>query len=120
MHDFLLKCFFCRESPQSEPMELQLDYWLWRPADTPQGSAGKPAKPDSAKSTLKMAFRSLQVARAPPSGELPPSFTPQQIQQQQQQWLQQQHLFLNYCTKEKKQKSEIYLASFFKSVSSIA
>ena len=96
VNGFLLKCYFvsfCRESPQSEPMELQLDYWLWRPADTPQGSAGKPTKPDSAKSTLKMAFRSLQVARAPPSGELPPSSTPQQIQQQQ--WLQQQHLFLN-------------------------
>ncbi|XP_034250250.1 phosphofurin acidic cluster sorting protein 2 isoform X2 [Thrips palmi] len=92
-----------RESPQPEPMELQLDYWLCRPADTPQGSAGKPTKPDSAKSTLKTAFRSLQVARAPPCGEFPPSFTPQQIQQQHQ-WLQQQHLFLNYCTKEKKQK----------------
>ncbi|KAE8741041.1 hypothetical protein FOCC_FOCC013453 [Frankliniella occidentalis] len=92
-----------RDSPQSEPMELQLDYWLCRPADTPQGSAGKAAKPDSAKSTLKMAFRSLQVARAPPTGEFPPSFTPQQIQLQQQ-WLQQQYLFLSYCTKEKKQK----------------
>lgn len=92
-----------RECPQPEPLELQLDYWLCRPADTPQGSSGKPTKPDSSKSTLKMAFRSLQVARAPPSGEFPPSFTPQQIQQQQQ-WLQQQYLFLNYCTKEKKQK----------------
>jgi len=82
---------------QSELMELQLDYWLWRPADTPQGMTSKPAKPDSSKSTLKTAFRSLQVVRLPSLAETSVLPTQQQLQQQ--------HLLLNYCTKEKKQKS---------------
>ncbi|KAK0164559.1 hypothetical protein PV328_003174 [Microctonus aethiopoides] len=58
-----------------EPVELQLDYW------------SKPSLGDKGKSTLRQAFRALHVQRLPAMGENPG-----------------QHLFMNYTTKEKKQK----------------
>ncbi|XP_031785463.1 phosphofurin acidic cluster sorting protein 2 isoform X2 [Nasonia vitripennis] len=58
-----------------EPVELQLDYW------------GKPALGEKGKSSLRQAFRVLHVQRLPAFGE-PPG----------------QSLYMNYLTKEKKQK----------------
>lgn len=60
-----------------EPVELQLDYW----SKQTQGEKGK--------STLRQAFRALHVQRLPALGETPGY-----------------HLFMNYTTKEKKQKSK--------------
>lgn len=62
-----------------EPVELQLDYW------------SKPALGDKGKSTLRQAFRALHVQRLPAMGDNPG-----------------QHLFMNYTTKEKKQKSNYF------------
>ena len=60
-----------------EPVELQLDYW------------GKAALGEKGKSSLRQAFKVLHVQRLPLLGE-PPG----------------QCLYMNYMTKEKKQKSE--------------
>lgn len=86
---------YCREL--CEPLELQLDYWLLpckssdARGDT-GGGGGEKKKTDSAKSTLKSTFRSLQVARLSLSGEQPSP-----------------HFIINYTTKEKKQKSKYSL-----------
>ncbi|XP_023245511.1 phosphofurin acidic cluster sorting protein 2 [Copidosoma floridanum] len=58
-----------------EPVELQLDYW------------GKPTLGEKGKNSLRQAFKVLHVQRLPPPGEAPG-----------------QSLYMNYMTKEKKQK----------------
>ncbi|XP_023715103.1 phosphofurin acidic cluster sorting protein 1 isoform X2 [Cryptotermes secundus] len=76
-----------RDQSLSEPMELQLDYWLipGKASETP--AVGKSSKGDTTKSTLKTTFRSLQIQRLPLAGEQPT-----------------QHFLMSYSTKEKKQK----------------
>ncbi|XP_063231551.1 phosphofurin acidic cluster sorting protein 1 isoform X2 [Bacillus rossius redtenbacheri] len=72
-----------KEQSLSEPLELQLDYWQG-PGRPP---LEKSSKLDSAKSTVKNSFRSLQVQRLALPGEQPS-----------------QYFVISYSTKEKKQK----------------
>ena len=76
----------------SEPLELQIDYWLLSSKlnDLKNDATGG-KKNDSGKLTLKTAFRSLQVAKLQ-MGELPAA-----------------QFSINYTTKEKKQKSMYFI-----------
>ncbi|XP_069681566.1 phosphofurin acidic cluster sorting protein 2 isoform X2 [Periplaneta americana] len=76
-----------RDQSLSEPMELQLDYWLIPGKINDAPAMGKSGKGDTTKSTLKTTFRSLQIQRLPLAGEQPT-----------------QHFVMSYSTKEKKQK----------------
>jgi hypothetical protein len=80
---------FYRDQSLSEPMELQLDYWLVPGKASEAPAVGKSSKGDTTKSTLKTTFRSLQIQRLPLFGEQPT-----------------QHFLMSYSTKEKKQKSK--------------
>ena len=80
---------FYRDQSLSEPMELQLDYWLVPGKMSEASAVGKSSKGDTTKSTLKTTFRSLQIQRLPLAGEQPT-----------------QHFLMSYSTKEKKQKSK--------------
>ncbi|XP_021917147.1 phosphofurin acidic cluster sorting protein 1 isoform X2 [Zootermopsis nevadensis] len=76
-----------RDQSLSEPMELQLDYWLIPGKASEAPVVSKSGKGDTTKSTLKTTFRSLQIQRLPLAGEHPT-----------------QHFLMSYSTKEKKQK----------------